>query len=113
MRKLITSDVFNALRIIKKSNLKDELKPYLRLAAEGTLNVEDVGIETILGLMEIMSEQRSEGAIYEFLAGPFEMDPEDIAGLDLNSLVSLLGQLAKENDLKVFTKAASGLISRQ
>jgi len=113
MRKIITSDVFNMLRIIKKSNLKEELRPYFRLAAEGTLNIQDIGIETILGLMEIMSEQRSEDAIYEFLAGPFEMNPEEVAKLDLDTLVNLLSQLAKENDLKVFTKAVSGLISKQ
>ena len=113
MRKIIASDVFNMLRIIKKSNLKEELRPYFRLAAEGTLNIQDIGIETILGLMEIMSEQRSEDAIYEFLAGPFEMNPEEVAKLDLDTLVNLLSQLAKENDLKVFTKAVSGLISKQ
>lgn len=113
MRKLITSDVFNMLRIIKKSNLKEELRPYFRLAAEGTLNIQDIGIETILGLMEIMSEQRSEDAIYEFLAGPFAMNPEEVAKLDLDTLVNLLSQLAKENDLKVFMKAVSGLISKQ
>lgn len=113
MRKLKTSDVFNMLRTIKKAGMKEELKPYFRLAAEGKLDIEDIGIETVLGLMEIMSEQRSEDAIYEFLAGPFEMDPKEVADLDLDNLINLLGQLAKENDLKVFTKAVSGLISKQ
>ena len=113
MRKLKTFDVFNMLRTIKKAGLKEELKPYFRLAADGKLDIEDIGIETVLGLMEITSEQRSEDAIYDFLAGPFEMDPEEVANLDLDKLVTMLSQLAEENNLEVFMRAVSGLISKQ
>ena len=112
MRKLQTSDVFNAMRLIKKAELKEGIKPYLQMASSGDLSVEDVGIEGILGLIEIMSESKSERAIYEILSGPFEMTADDVATLELDKLIESLGALAKENNLKVFFKSLSGLIGK-
>lgn len=109
MRKLQTSDVFNAMRLIKKANLKEEIKPILRRAGEGNLNVEDVGIEGILGFIEILTEKKSEQAIYEVLAGPFEMSPQEIETMTLDLLMENLQQLAKENDLKSFFTILLGL----
>lgn len=112
MRKLQTTDVFSTMRLIKKANLKNEIKPYLKLAGSGDLAVEDVGIEGILGLIEILSESKSEMAIYEILAGPFEMAAEEVATLDLDTLVENLQALAKENNLTVFFKSLSGMIGK-
>ena len=113
MRKLKSADVFVALRMIKKASIKEEMRPYFALAAEGKLNVNDLGIETVLGLMEILCEKKAEFAFYEFLAGPFEKTAEEIEDMDLDQFVQQLAQIGKENDLKVFTHAVSGLISTQ
>ena len=112
MRKLKMSDIFTAMRVIKKAGLKEEIKPLIRTAGSGELNVEDVGIEGILTMIEILSEKKSEQAIYEVLAGPFEMTPEEVQNLDLDRLQDLLGDLAKENDLKRFFISLSGLLSK-
>lgn len=109
MRKLQTSDVFNAMRLIKKANLKEEIRPILLRAGEGNLNVEEIGIEGILGFIEIITEKKSEQAIYEVLAGPFELKPQEIESMPLDLLVENLQQLAKENDIKSFFSLLSGL----
>lgn len=112
MRKLQTTDVFNAMRLIKKANLKEEIKPYLKLAASGRISPEDIGIESILGLIETLSEQKSESAIYEVLAPPFEMTPEEVAKMEIEPFIEALQTLAKENNIKVFFTSLSGLIGK-
>lgn len=113
MRKLQTSDLFSALRLIRKANLKEEIKPILKMAGSGQMEVEDVGIEGILSVIEILSEKKSEQAIYEVLSGPFEMEPEQIEKMDLCTLVERLETLARENDLKRFFTLLAGLNSKK
>lgn len=113
MRKLQTKDVFSALRLIKRANLKEELKPVIALAAKGEMKVEDIGIEGMLTVIEIFSAAKSEHAIYEFLAEPFEMTPEEVEGMDLCTLAESLERLAKENNLKNFFTILQGLITKK
>lgn len=112
MRKLTTPDAFECIRIIKKANLKEEIKPYVKQAASGSLNVEDIGIEGMFGLLEIMTEKKAENALYEVLAGPFEMTVEEIKKLDINTMAQNLKQIEEENNLKSFFSFVSGLISK-
>lgn len=112
MRKLQTSDLFAAMRIVKKANIKEELKPILKLAAEGRISINDIGIEGILSFIEIMSEKKSEQAIYEVLSGPFEMDAKDIEKMDIMALADNIKVLTEENDLKAFFKLLFGLMSK-
>lgn len=113
MRKLQTQDVFNTLRLIKKANLREEIKPLLKMAGSGELNVEEVGIEGILSLIEIMTEKKSEQAIYEVLSGPFEKSPKEIEEMDLILLIEQIETLTKENDLKRFFTLLAGLLSKK
>ena len=112
MRKLNTSDVFSTMRLVQKAGIKEGIKPYIVMASAGELSIEDIGIEGILGLIEILSESKSERAIYEILAGPFEMTADEVATLELDKLIESLDALAKENNLKVFFKSLSGLIGK-
>lgn len=112
MRKLKTKDVFNAIRLIKKTNMKEDLKPVIALAAQGGMKIEDIGIEGILTVIEIFTAAKAETAIYEFLADPFEMTPEEVGDLELCALAESLDQLVKENDLKNFFTILQGLITK-
>ena len=109
MRKLQTSDVFNAMRVLKKANFKEEIKPILKMAGSGELKVEDVGIEGILGVIEILAEKKSEQALYEVLAPVFEVTIKEVEQMDLITLAENLETLAKENDLKRFFTLLAGL----
>jgi hypothetical protein len=113
MRKLQTSDIFNALRLIKKAKLKEELKPVMELAASGALKLEEIGLEGMLTAIEIFSEKGAEKALYEVLSGPFELPPEEIEAMDINIFAEALSELAKENDIKRFFTGLSGLISKK
>lgn len=112
MRKLQSSDLFAAMRLVKKANIKEELKPILKLASEGGISVNDIGIEGILSFIEIMAEKKSEQAIYEVLSGPFEMGPKEIEKMDLLVLADNLKTLTEENDLQTFFKLLFGLMSK-
>ena len=100
------------MRLIKKAGIKEGIKPYVMMAASGDLSIEDVGIEGVLGLIEMLSESKSEQAIYEVLAGPFEMTADEVAQMELEPFMETLQILSKENNLKVFFKSLSGLIGK-
>ena len=113
MRKLKGTDLFNTLRLIKKANLKDELLPVIKQLTASGMSVEDMGITGFLTIIEILTERKAEQGIWEVLAGPFEMKPDEVAGLDLLDLAEKMEQLAEENDLKRFFTMLSGLMQKK
>lgn len=114
MRKLKTPDVFSAVRIITKSGLRERLIPLLkRISESGDLDVANVGIDGILTVLEVVSEESCEKAVYKWLAGPFEMEPDDVAGLELTEMAEKLTQLKEENDLQYFFTVLYKLISKK
>lgn len=106
MRKLKTSDVPVLCRCLKRLGLKEKIRDI----AQQAKTAEDVwgsGFDFIWDLFDIITEQAGENVIYEFLAGPFEMPPAEVADLDLDVLVANLKQLAEENNLASFFKFAA------
>ena len=113
MRKINTSDVFNALRLIQKAGIKEKLIPYVEEFAKKEESIEKVGITTVLTFAEIMTENKSEQLIYEVLAGPFESGAKDIADMDLDELTGCLEKLGEENDLRRFFTVLANLITKK
>lgn len=113
MRKLQTSDIFAALRLIKKANLKEEIGPFLNIVRDEELNMEHIGVSGILRLIEIMAEKQAEQGFYEFLGGPFEMGSEEVESLEINDLVLKIEALKEENDLKSFFSSLRKLILKK
>ena len=109
MRKLITSDLFCAMRVIKKAGLRDELKPLLLRIEQNKTDVTDVGVETVLTILETFAEHDAEQEIYKFLAGPFEMAPAEVSELSLEELAKCIKTLVSENDLTSFFASALGM----
>jgi hypothetical protein len=58
----------------------------------------------------VATEQNGEKEIYTFLAGPLEMNPEEVAHLHLDELLTSLQQMAVENNLVDFFKSAARLM---
>ena len=110
MRKLNTSDVFVALRLIRKGNLKSTLIPYMEELSKEEPDVTKVGIDGVLTVIEIFAENNTEKALYEFLSGPFEMSAEEIGKMDLWELVDTLKAFKEENKLERFFIALRGLM---
>ena len=112
MRKLNTADLFAACRIISRESLRDKIKPIVASASVSGISVEDIGIETLLTILGVLSEKGSEHAIYEVLSGPFEMDAKEVSELDSNTLFDKISELAMENDLQAFFMRLSGILGR-
>lgn len=109
MRKLKTKDIPVLCRSFKKMGMKEKF----RAIAQQAENVKDVwgmGFDIIWDLFDTATENTGENAIYEFLAGPFEMTPADVADLDFDVLTENLETLAKENNLPAFFKNAAKLM---
>lgn len=106
MRKLKTADIPAFCRGIKKLGLKDQIKAIAQ-KANTAADVWDFGFDFIWELFDIATEKHGEAVIYEFLAGPFEMTPEQVADLDLETLFANIKQLAGENNLAGFFKSAA------
>lgn len=106
MRKLKTADIPAFCRGIKQLGLKDQIKEI----AEKSNTAKDVwsfGFDFLWNLFDVATEKHGETVIYEFLSGPFEMTPEEVADLDLDVLITNLKQLAQENNLTGFFKSAA------
>lgn len=120
MRKLIASDVFAALRVVsaieKKKGIETTIKDLVKNAENETKADGDdktakernddfivrVGVSGVFKIIEIATEARVEGRVYEFLAGPFEMTPADVQNMPLPDFVENVTRLTKENDLSSF-----------
>lgn len=122
MRKLIASDVFAALRVVsaieKKQSIETTIKDLVKSAENETKAEADggnktvkernddfivrVGVSGVFKIIEIATEARVEGRVYEFLAGPFEMTPADVQNMPLPDFVENVTRLTKENDLSSF-----------
>lgn len=114
MRKLNTSDVFAFARIIKASGMREELKAIIRdISSKENWDVEEIGMDSVLAIMEALAEKKSEAAICEMLAGPLEMSAEEVQTLELPELAECIRQLISENDLKSFFSFVSGIVTKK
>lgn len=112
MKKLKTSDLFAALRVMKQANVRDELKPIFEKAKQDNADVQSVGMDGILAIVGALTEKKAEKAMFEFLAGPFEVKPSEVEEMPITELIENLKHLAKENDLTDFFTSIFGMIGK-
>lgn len=113
MRRLQTSDIFSAVRVIKKAGLKEELKPVMEMAAKGKVRIEDVGMEAMLTIVEAFANKNAEDSMYELLSGPLERPLEEIKTMGLVELAEELKALAEVSDIKAFFTVLSATMRKQ
>lgn len=109
MRKLQTADVMTFCRCAKRLGIKDQI----RAIAEASDSVDDIwsfGFDFVWNLFDLATEKNGEEELYKFLAGPFEMTPEEVRTLNLDILMENLQQMVTENKLNVFFKSAAALM---
>lgn len=109
MRKLKTSDIPAFCRCLKQIGIKDKIQ---EIARDST-NTEDAfkrGFDLLWSIFDLATESAGEQHLYEFLAGPFEMTAQEVADLEISTLLDNLKQLAAENDLTGFFKYAGRLM---
>lgn len=113
MRRIQTTDIFGAARIIRASGVREDLRTLIQNVAESGLSVESVGIDGFLLILEAAAEKKTEHAIYEVLSGPFEVEPGQIAVMELDELLERLNQLYRENDLQRFFGFVSRILGKK
>lgn len=109
MRKLKTSDIPAFCRCLKKLGVKEKIQAVAK-EADGAKDVWDKGFDMIWGIFDLATEAEGENALYDFLAGPFEMSAKEVADLEFDILFNNLKQLADENNLTVFFGSAAKLM---
>lgn len=120
MRKLNLSDVFACSRLIRTLGLKNELRAIMEKSKsnnkgkvngkdeDDSVDVEQVGIDAILAIMNAAANEGADTAAYALLGPIFEMEPQKVAEMPLDDLIGNLKKLASENDLsRFFTQAAN------
>jgi phosphoenolpyruvate synthase/pyruvate phosphate dikinase len=113
MRSLKTSDLFSFARVIKASGVREELTDYIqRLSKQDNTDVSKIGFNTMLMIMEALSDKKAEKAIYEALAPVFEMTVDQIQDLPPKDLFDLLKQMAEEDDLANFMGSVFGTLGK-
>lgn len=103
MRKLKTTDVFAAMRLIKAAGMRAEVQRIaLQMRTTGKFNVEQIGADFILGIMEGLADKGAEQKAYEFVSGPLEMDVEELQDLHPLAWKNLWEEYKKVEDIEAF-----------
>lgn len=112
MRKINTSDVFKFSRIIKKSNVKENIaKAIDEIDAKNKAKItEKAGIKVMIALFESCGEPGVESLIYDLIGGIAEIYPDTIAEQPFEDTFEILKQISRENNMMNFFKQASQLV---
>lgn len=108
MRKINFSDVFGISRIVKKSNIKEDIASLFASAKSSTIadNINEIGAELIITIFENCGG--AEEDIISLISSISERKKEDIKNADLCEIIDIFKQIASENDLKqVFSQVSS------
>ena len=106
MRKLKTFDIPVFCRCVKKLGIKDQIKT-VAMEANSVKDIYAFGFDFVWNLFDIATEQPGEACLYEFLAGPFEMTPEEVRDLDMDILLENIQHMVQNNNLAAFFKFAA------
>ena len=110
MRSLNNSDLFNFARLIKKARIKDEVKELtLSINNIDEINTESFGYDVLFTIIEAAAEKDTEQYVYEFLSGPLEMTPEELAQADPVETIEKVMQIADVERWKAFFTSAAKL----
>ncbi len=109
MRKINITDVFKFSRIIKKSGIREDLKDMFNLGKNSDNNENDIkelGINVAFTIIENFSDEKIEKEFYELLASIAEKETETIKNQSLETTISMIVDISKENNLVIFFKEA-------
>ena len=104
MRKLKSTDLFAALRVVKTIGIKEEVVALATTlnAKKGGKTQEEVGTELILGLLANCGDKAAESAFYEFLSAPTEISVEELREMDLMDFANLIKEFVVGMDLEAW-----------
>lgn len=112
MRKLGLKDAFALSRIIKSADIKNELIKFVSNVNSNkkdgkTLDVEEVGIEFLLVLLEAVSDTKIEQEFYKLYGDIKGISEIEASEIDFETFAKDIRQIIKDNDLTSFFRSAS------
>lgn len=115
MRNLETQDIFNAIRLLNKIGVREEIKEVARQAEEEKTKKTrfDLGFDLIFGIIEKATEKNGEEEIYKFIANIFECEPEEVRKMKPIELVKNLEKVADFEEWKDFFGYVKGLMKKK
>ena len=110
MRKLQTTDIFAAGRMLSRIGIKESVREVVMKAEESkTKKIRtEMGFDLMFMILEKVVQENAENEIYQFIAGIFECDPEEIRVMDPFVLFEKLNEVADFQKWKNFFKLAVG-----
>lgn len=114
-RKLRTSDLFSAMRMINKTGIRDEVVRLANDANKKAFNEREAGVELVLNVIANCGDEGAEKAIYAFLSGVLEHTPAELAEMELDEFTSELIEAIEINReiLVDFFKQAAALAKKR
>lgn len=92
--------------MIKRVGIKKQIENITK-SIDKLSDIEAVGFDIMWQLFDAITEAQGEQEVYNFLAGPFQLTPQEVADLDLADFLDGLKLIAKENNLVGFFKFAA------
>ena len=122
LRKLNTGDIFRAARMVKRLGIKEDLKKLLskfsnsdssKLPQDSSddekieKNKMEIGIDFIFSVFEILTNEKSEHELYQFISGPLGITDQQVEELEVESLAEALLKIADIEYWKYFLSRAA------
>lgn len=118
MRKLKTSDIFAACRLITNIGVREKIREVAKQAEEnkgkkGKKDKFDMGFDLLFGIFEKATEENSEEEIYKFIADLFECEWETVRDMDPIELFDKLEEVAELEKWKNFFERVAKLMKQK
>lgn len=111
MRKLNLGDVFKCARMIKRLEIKEEVKHLLtkisKKSEEEDKDATAVGVEFVFDLLEIFTTEEAEKELYAFISGPLDVSEQEVRAYDLDKFATAILDIASVESWKIFFSRAS------
>lgn len=96
MRKIKTGDIYKMSRILKKLNIKTDLKDGISMT--------QAGVQVFQKALENLYQAENE--VNEFMADLVGITPEEFADLPIGETLKIFNEFRKQEDIKTFLELA-------
>jgi hypothetical protein len=111
MRKISIAETLKTVNFITANGMTEEVQQMALLAKSGKkINIREVGIQFIVGCISKLTTDKAIDRLFEILAGPFEMDAQELKNMDTEKFFDLFVQFLDTIDaenIKGFFKSVA------
>lgn len=116
MRKINITETLKAINFVTSVGMEEEVKAMAALVKSGKkLNVQEVGIQFIVGCISKMTDDKALNRLFDILSGPFEIEVDVLKNMSAEEFMPLFVQFLDtidEENLKGFFTSVSVSIAR-